>query len=68
MVYIGQVLNILPGYHDRYHEQGQNCIRTGTVIYINHPHSWFMVEYVTNGGAKVREAFKFSQVKNEKVG
>lgn len=61
MVYIGQELQLLPGCYDQCYDE---YIRTGTVVYINVPHSWFILEYTTNGGAKVREAFKFSQVKD----
>lgn len=65
MVYIGQELSFIPGYHD---QPFKSFMRTGKVIYINHPHNWFVLEYETNGGAKVREAFKFCQVKDGKVG
>lgn len=37
---------------------------TGTVIYINRPHKWFLVEHSTRR-AKVRQAFKFSQIGKE---
>lgn len=31
----------------------------GVVVYINHPHKWFTVEF---GNPKQRTAFKFSQI------
>jgi len=59
MIYIGQELQLRPGYYDHCDDER---MRTGKVVYINLPHSWFILEYETNGGAKVREAFKFSQI------
>ena len=34
---------------------------TGTVVYINEPHQWFLVEYKC-GKSKLRTSFKFCDV------
>ena len=58
MIEIGQKVEFRPfwdvkGFAKNLHE---NDIVTGTVVYVNYPHKWFLVEY---GEKKVRTSFKF---------
>lgn len=34
----------------------------GKVVYINHDHRWFLVEYNTDSGLKLRTSFKFMDI------
>lgn len=61
---LGQKRRFLPGQYDQAGrpEKGVDYTRLGTVVYINKPHQYFILETEIETGAKYRESFKFSQV------
>lgn len=61
LVYLGKKIRFLPGYLDSRgrDEEGTDNTRIGTVTYINEPHQYFIVDYITNTGAVIREAIKY---------
>lgn len=63
-VELGQMHSYLPGQYDQVGKlgKGTDYSRLGKVVYINKPHSYFVLETVTGTGNKYREAFKFSQI------
>ena len=55
----GQKVECIPNKKARmFGFEDENRLVTGTVVYINHPHAWFLVEYEESGN-KLRVGFKF---------
>lgn len=65
MVSVGQKVSFIPAWDEPgkdVHDVKQRRVRCGKVIYINEPNQWFMVQYTSRKGVKLRECFKFSAV------
>ena len=59
---VGEKFRFLPSYHSNY---GHNDFKdnrkvTGTIVYVNHPHRYFRVEFPAGKqGKTLSECFKF---------
>lgn len=67
MIELGQEVNFIPNWNirniDSKAERNSKTV-TGTVIYVNHQHRTFIVEYPC-GGTMQKETFKFSDISEE---